>query len=888
MAGKKSVNRQLWFFIFMLLMGTMLASVISISGLWIIREKNLFEKSIADERENYIQSTKTLIKTEVEKAIAVINYNKSNAVRNLENDLKRRINEAAEIALNLHKKYRNSKSTAEITDIVRETLRPIRFYNGRGYFFMTRLDGVEILFADRPELEGKNLSSMQDADGKYVIIDMINIAKNSGEGFYEYRWTRPEKKGNNHTKISFIKYIPPLDCFIGTGEYLEDYIKEIQDITVSELEKIQFGEGGYIFGGTLKGVSIIGPSKGNMMIDVKDSKGLFIVKELINAAENGGAFVEYVLPPFQGLKPALKLSYAAPVKDWNWYIGSGLYVDEIDRIIEDGQNRLRSSMTKNIIKIITTSIILLALFIFFSLYSSKYIKKQIFSIIDYFSESKKGFTPFQASLNTFAELNEISKAAEELLRDKYRQEEEIRAYQSSLEKLVKERTEDLQTANDKLKNEIKEKTKISEELKKHKNYLEELVAEKTENLKKSNQDLKEEIEIRKFAENQTESIKLLLSAIIDSMPSSIIGIDSTGIVTHWNASSEKLTGIYREDAVGMPAARLLPGLLPSTEELNGLIENSTVIHKEKVKNKISGTELFTDIAVYPLTQEEIKGAVIRIDDVTEKVKLENILIQSEKMASIGTLAAGIAHEINNPLGGILQNTQVLKQRINEDLPANRKNSEELGIDFSLIKLYAEKRGILEMIENIDESGKRAAKIVKDMLSFSRQSTNLFENNDIILLAETTLELAARDYDLKKNYDFKNINIIKEYEYEALYAWTEKTQIQQVLFNLLKNSAQALFDSDTKNAEICIRIRQDKINERNFIRIEIEDNGPGIPENDRSKIFLPFFTTKPQPKGTGLGLSLSYFIISRNHNGMLFYEEGIKGGAKFVIMLPESS
>jgi signal transduction histidine kinase len=188
---------------------------------------------------------------------------------------------------------------------------------------------------------------------------------------------------------------------------------------------------------------------------------------------------------------------------------------------------------------------------------------------------------------------------------------------------------------------------------------------------------------------------------------------------------------------------------------------------------------------------------------------------------------------------------------------------------------------------IAESGRRAAKIVSSMLSFSRKSDLKFELRDLRLLLDETVEIASNDYNLAKHYDFRKIAIVREYAEALPDAWCEGGQIQQVLLNLLKNGAQAMFEAASgdgqagRNDRFILRAYRD----RQWVCIEIEDNGPGMSASVRRRIFEPFFTTKEVGSGTGLGLSVSYFIITQNHRGSIEVKPVRTGGSCFVIHLP---
>jgi PAS domain S-box-containing protein len=384
------------------------------------------------------------------------------------------------------------------------------------------------------------------------------------------------------------------------------------------------------------------------------------------------------------------------------------------------------------------------------------------------------------------------------------------------------------------------------------------------------------------AEKSIRYLRNLLSNVIDSMPSVLVGVDIEETIIQWNKEAEKITGISSDQAVGQQVSDVMPMITKEISRITQLIKDREIkkhrisIQSDEINNKIS------DITVYPLIGNGIEGAVIRIDDVTEQVAIEEIMIQSEKMLSVGGLAAGMAHEINNPLAGIMQNIQVIQNRLSCELPKNRKIAEECGASIEIINDYINRREIHSMITAVIDSGRRAAEIVENMLSFSRKSSSEFIRHKISSLLDKTIEIAYNDYDLKKKYDFRKIIISKDYDESLPMVKCDGNKIQQVFLNLLKNAAQSMSDGEEQQAPPQINIRLFK--KDGFISIEIEDNGPGMTENIRKRIFEPFFTTKEIGEGTGLGLSVSYFIIVKNHNGVMKVQSSPGKGAKFIIEL----
>ena len=276
---------------------------------WIINEYERFNEEEVTLRVDYVKTQENLIKNETDKVIDYIEYKKSQAETRLKQNIRNRTNEAHDIATNLYNQHRATKNPDELKKIIKDALRPIRYNNQRGYYFITRLDGVEILFADRPEMEGLNLIDMKDTHGKFVIRDMIEVINESGEGFYRYTWTKPNEAGKDFPKIAFIKHFEQFNWLIGTGEYLDDVINDIQQEVLARIENITFGDDGYIFAGRWDGLSLSGPAKGRNMIDITDMNGVKIVRELIKAAKSGGGYVSYVMPQFNSNATFNKLSY---------------------------------------------------------------------------------------------------------------------------------------------------------------------------------------------------------------------------------------------------------------------------------------------------------------------------------------------------------------------------------------------------------------------------------------------------------------------------------------------------------------------------------------------------------------------------------------------------
>ena len=268
-------------------------------------------------------------------------------------------------------------------------------------------------------------------------------------------------------------------------------------------------------------------------------------------------------------------------------------------------------------------------------------------------------------------------------------------------------------------------------------------------------------------------------------------------------------------------------------------------------------------------------------DLTERQQARDLMVQAEKMAMIGGLAAGMAHEINNPVGIIIQNLQNIERRLCDDLPANVEAAEQLGISLPLVRSYLEQRSILNLLAKMYHAGERTTKIVSNILQFSRKSDPERKLASLPDLIERAVELAANDYDLKKKYDFRNITILRDFAPDLPLVPLNATEVEQVIINILKNAAQAMAEHRSHKPEIKITAACEDA----LAVIKVSDNGPGMEESTRKRIFEPFFTTKEVGVGTGLGLSVSYTLITQNHKGSFTVDSAPGEGALFVIKLP---
>jgi PAS domain S-box-containing protein len=346
----------------------LLIAIISIIGsgfFWISSEYSEYRKQVKHLQENFIANQKSVIQNEVYKTLDLIDYRKKQTETRLQNNIKIRVYEAIAIAANIYEENKNDKTKFQIEKMIKDALRPIRFNNGRGYFFAVTMTGIEKLYPVAPQFEEQNLLNLQDTAGNFVIRDEIKIVKEFGEGFARDFWRKPDSGDDMiYPKITFVKYFKPLNWYIGTGEYLDDVEKDIQKESLERISNIRFGKSGYVFVNKYDGEPLI--SEGEIVTEQKnlwehtDSDGIKVFQIQLEAAKKPeGDFIHYSWKKMGKENPEKKISFIRGFPDWDWVIGAGFYSNDIEPEIIGLNQQLEKRVRVNMLKILLVLIILM-------------------------------------------------------------------------------------------------------------------------------------------------------------------------------------------------------------------------------------------------------------------------------------------------------------------------------------------------------------------------------------------------------------------------------------------------------------------------------------------------------------------------------------------------
>jgi len=354
-------------------------------------------------------------------------------------------------------------------------------------------------------------------------------------------------------------------------------------------------------------------------------------------------------------------------------------------------------------------------------------------------------------------------------------------------------------------------------------------------------------------QKELSNTRTFLKTVLDGIQEEILVISPEYEILRVNEPLLNKLKARREDVVGRYCYEILhgerfPGGPPEGVcPVREVIKSGKPHHARHTHMDRNGRAIHHVISAYPVMANGKLSYIVEVSrDVTHEIGRQEVLLQQEKLSSVGKLAAGVAHEINNPLTAVLTNSMLLL----EDLSADDAMYEDL--------------------KAIADETLRCREIVRGLLEFARQDVPAKVESDLNKIAAGVVSL------VRKQFSFKNIAIVQELAQNLPSVNIDRDQFQQVIVNILINAMEAI----ERDGEIRVETAYSEL--KRTIELKITDTGNGIPEDARLKLFDPFFTTKDT--GTGLGLSISHGVVQR-HGGSISFESQMGKGTTFVISLP---
>ncbi len=801
MKQKKSFTRTLRLWVALIIAGI----AISITLVDIFISFRDFKINSEYTRQNYIESQKQMIKQQVLQVVSLINYKRSLSEAKVRKYIKARVNEAYAVASNIFAQNRNNKTRTEIEQMILDALRPIRFANGSGYYFIIRMDGVGVLCEDIPEMEGRDMRGIRDAKGKYVIRDIITLVRQSGEGFYECHWTKPRLKGNDFKRITFVKLFEPLGWIIGTGLYVDDIRKEIEKELLGTISRIRFGKEGYIFVDRMNGDALVSNGKvfsGKKKLWEEFNRNPEQIKQLFDkeyaaASKPSGDYIHYSfikLTTPDKISPKVSFVYGLP--DMGWLVGAGVYLDDAEKEITRLQSVLKQDIKERIIVFSLLAMLILGVCLLFFNRMAKGLVNDINLFISFFKQAAFSNQKINREHIHYRELDRIAEAANRMITEKAEAEKKLKMFKT-------------------------------------------------------------------FAESSTEGMgwtttdhkfvyvnPAMASMLGEKDPSAPIGRDV--VTTYYpEAEQEKLLNVIR------------PALIESGEWSGELMLRKRNGELVPTRNSLfiiyddNNNPLYFANIVIDLTEQK------RVEE--ERENLEKQLHVARKMRSIGLMAGGVAHDLNNILAGIVGYPELMLHR----LPADSEFKKPL--------------------EAIRQSGQKAARVVADLLTIARGAASVRENHDINQLVKKYFD--SPEYRaLIVSYP----DISWHFALDAKHAVIScsPVHVQKCIMNLVTNACEAISGKGT----ITVTSSNQQIDENmaaehalpagEYVVVSVQDTGEGISQEDLEHIFEPFYTKKVMGKsGSGLGLAVVWNTME-DHGGKVIVESSEKGTC-FRLFFPVS-
>ena len=388
-------------------------------------------------------------------------------------------------------------------------------------------------------------------------------------------------------------------------------------------------------------------------------------------------------------------------------------------------------------------------------------------------------------------------------------------------------------------------------------------------LQQSNLALEEEITEHRDTSKKLRLSESYITSILRSMPLMLIGLNKAGEITQWNSRAEEISSLPADKVLGKNLWQAYPTIAVTPEQIKQAQDEDKTL---TVKYSQRGQYHF-DITIYPLHDQLETGVVIMVDDVTQRVQSENMLVQRDKMSSMGEMASVMAHDINIPLQAILKDLQTVRQDLTEE--------------------HIDPIGINELLDAALIRGRQAASVINNLVRFSDAGAGEKQLANIIEVMDHSVELAADVLSVTKGLRFKDVVINYNYADDLPQLRCHVPELQQVFLSLFRYSCYALGKVEDPEHTPSINIEISEFYEAIWVRVQ--HNGLGMTTEEQQLVFEPFFANSHADKdsavesakqsGAGERLSFAQFIIAEQHQGQIAVTSDINIGTTFHIQLP---
>ncbi len=324
---------------------------------FILHDVRLFEGHVQAMEAEFMRGHRAQLARQVESVQSYLEHLRDRSEALLKDKIRAEVDQAYQVATTLYEQEQGRRDPAALQHLIVETLRPLRFFDGRGYFFIDDLQGTCILLPTAPQREGSSLWDNRDDTGHYIMRDLVRAARAPvGEGFSRYRWYAPSDPLRMEDKVAYVRLFEPYNWLIGTGEYLSTFRADLQREALDWIGTIRFGLNGYMMIIADDGTVLVSPgnpdAQGRIYRTLQDPREQALIEQIMTMGREGGGFFEYEWfrpEDMQRQLPQSKLAYVAHMPQWNWTVAAGLYLDDLETTLAQqravNQNSLRGRVS---------------------------------------------------------------------------------------------------------------------------------------------------------------------------------------------------------------------------------------------------------------------------------------------------------------------------------------------------------------------------------------------------------------------------------------------------------------------------------------------------------------------------------------------------------------
>ena len=398
------------------------ATTVIIGAVMIFQQSLYFNKLSEQKTQEYIENQKTYIKEIVANELEYIRIQNDAFKKQINDEIKQNVNQAYFTAEEIYQEYNGKKSEEEIKALIIATISSIRFDMEYEEIFISNTDGTGVYYPRNPQFTGKDMRLFRDSNGSTVVLNEIKLLNSKDEGFVEYDLKPKNDTTATHLKkITFVKKFGHFNWYFGSKQYLDDYFPKFRDEIAQKISSVRFKNGGYVFMNNMDGTPIVMDGavyKGdlNMITNTETPRHQVFIQQLdvVKKSPEGGYFY-YKWNKINETVASEKCSYVRPFNEYNWLIGAGFYMDEIDQSIKTQQTLLHKDQQKSILIILIIFFLLLLVEVLIIYNFNRRYKSDFERFFNFFFSLQTNFKQLNTSKLYFDEFKRAGKAANEMV-----------------------------------------------------------------------------------------------------------------------------------------------------------------------------------------------------------------------------------------------------------------------------------------------------------------------------------------------------------------------------------------------------------------------------------------------------------------------------------------